>query len=437
MAVVDGSVWALSARGYVARDGVCVAQLEPGDFEFTTMFGGTKRAVSMRSDGAVYVDTVAQPVFRFEGGPGLDDAEEGEAEDTTWRAGAVGPEGMIWGLRRDGKVIAGVPVVGETGNGILVSNLPFGNQATDALLYETIFFTEAGNWTVMRGRGEMFNMDNQLTAFIEFNGTPNNGSNQRYMETLALPASVDGTTDMSFFALRRDGKLYRETDVAAQFEFSKSGYGQLALSDVGPDLTNIKNAKPVVTVYQAHVVTGDAYSFPILATDVDLDSSELVVTVDPETLPENTTYDPETRTINCTSAVKGKAKIKVEVDDGIAKPVKKTMSVQTRDPDDNEAKNKKPRISAVKGTQALVNFELRIPLIVSDEDGDELTVTVDETQPPFTFGAMFDAETNTFIWPDPELTHLGNYKVKFTVSDGIANASTTVKFEVISSFLTF
>ena len=60
----------------------------------------------------------------FQGGPGLDEeADEGEAEDTTWRHGAVGPEGMIWGLRRDGKVIAGVPVVGETGNGILVSEL--------------------------------------------------------------------------------------------------------------------------------------------------------------------------------------------------------------------------------------------------------------------------------------------------------------------------
>jgi hypothetical protein len=192
-----------------------------------------------------------------------------------------------------------------------------------------------------------------------------------------------------------------------------------------------------VSQYTVQAVTGTPFTFPILATDVDKAEADLIVTVDPLTLPEGATYDPVTRTVSWLSPVKGSAKIKIEVDDGVGKPVKKTFKVKVRDPPENPEKNIKPRAGKIKGTQALVGIELRLPILASDQNGDKLTMTVDETLEPFTLGATFDPMTNTFIWSDPQLADIGTYSMKFQVSDGIKTVNRKVKVKLVSSFLGF
>ena len=78
-----------------------------------------------------------------------------------------------------------------------------------------------------------------------------------------------------------------------------------------------------------------------------------------------------------------------------------------------------------------------MPILASDQNGDELTMTVDETQPPFTLGAEFDPMTNTFIWSDPQLADIGTYTMKFQISDGLKTTNRKVKVKLRSSFLGF
>jgi hypothetical protein len=435
---VDGAIWALSRRGYLAKDGVCVTQLEEGDFQFEDLASGTSGTWSLRTDGAVFRDTTFQKTFAFLAGPGLDDAEEGEAEDTSWKSAAVGPDDKVYALRADGKIVRGdLLAEGEPiSNGTLIASLVFGNTASAATLYADLVFTENGNWNVVRGNGNVFIQPNTLSPAIELNGTPNNGSGQRYVELLPLP-SGENTTDMSFIALRRDGKLYRETDEAAVAQLAKSNYGCLELSLDAPDLTNFKNALPVVTTYSIKAITGTAFSFPILATDTDRLEADLIVTLDPETLPAGADYDSKSRTVSWASPVKGKYKIKVEVDDGVGKPVKKTFSVQVKDPSTNPDKNAKPRGSKIKNVQGLVGMELRLPIHASDPDGDDLMISVDQSKEPFTRGASFDQKTNTFIWADPELSDIGTYKLQFKVFDGTKTITIKVTVKIVGSILGF
>jgi hypothetical protein len=135
--------------------------------------------------------------------------------------------------------------------------------------------------------------------------------------------------------------------------------------------------------------------------------------------------------------VLGKYKIKVQVSDEVNKAVKKTFKVVVRGPPSNPDKNVKPRSAKIKGTQALVGFPLMIPIQASDQNGDTLTMSVDETKAPFTLGATFDTMTNTFIWDDPQLSDLGTYTVQVMITDGTANVKRKVKFKLISSFLTY
>ena len=130
-------------------------------------------------------------------------------------------------------------------------------------------------------------------------------------------------------------------------------------------------------------------------------------------------------------------KIKIEVDDGVGKIVKKTFQVVVRDPPTNPSKQVKPRAAKIKGTQALVGVELDLPLQISDQNGDALTVTVDDSVPPFTYGATFDSGTNTFSWTDSELSHIGSYTIQFNISDGVATVKHKVKIKLVSSLYIF
>ena len=431
-----GSIWALSKFGFLAQDGTCVTQLDAADFEFTTIFAGSTGFYSMRLDGVVYHNTTITPLLTLSGGPGeTDGAAEGEAVDTEWKSGTVGEDGLVYALRRDGKIVRGDLETlgdGDPSNGTIIADLPF-NGTSPAQLYTDITFTADNTWNVIRGNGHVFKEPNTLTAVIELND-----DGQLFVDLLPLPVVEGaGTTDASFIALRKDGKIFRETDEATVGKLPKSGYGELALSGAPPNLDNITNALPVVAKYTVLALTGEAVTFPILATDTDLASGDLVVTVDTETLPEGATFDDVARTISWPAPVLGSHKIKVQVDDGVGKLVNVTYQVKVKDPDDNPDKNFAPRVGKIKNVQGLVGIELALPILATDQDGDALTISVDDTAEPFTLGATFDAKTNVFTWEDPALANIGTYKVKFNVSDGTKTVVLTVQIKIKSSLLGF
>jgi Putative Ig domain len=436
--IFDGtSLWALSKLGYLAQDGVCVTQLDPGDFDFSTLFFGTSGMYSMRTDGTVYRDTTITPIFVWVAGPGeISGAGEGEAPDTEWLSGIVGTNGLPYALRRDGKVIRGDTNTvgdGDPSNGTVIADLPAPNGLSPTQLYTSLIFTGDEMWNVLRGSGHVFKEPNTLTALIELN---DNGDT--FVDLLPLPANKGaGTTDASFIALREDGNIFRETGVASVGKLPKSDYGELALSAAPPNLDNITNALPVVTKYTVLALTGTPVSFPILATDTDLASGDLVVTVDDETLPDGATFDDVARTISWPAPVLGSYKIKVQVDDGSGKLVKVAFQIKVKDPDDNPDKNFAPRAGKIKNVQGLVGIELALPIFATDQDGDPITITVDDTAEPFTLGATFDPVTNVFTWPDPALTNIGTYKVPFQVSDGTKTVKLTVQIKIKSSLLGF
>ena len=436
--LVDGELWALSDRGYVARGPDCVGKLDEGDYHFVDFFAGSTDGManvwSLRSDGFLYVNTVVGPIFQFEGNPGIDEENsgEGEAQDTEWVSGTVkASNGNIFAMRADGTVVVGT-FAGGGGTpltGTIVAELPFGSSTN---LYKKIVFIGNDTWDALRGNGRVYNQKNTLEEQIDLND-----SSSRFSDILPLPVDMEiGTTDTSFMALRRDGKLYCETAESSVAEVSKGGFGTLGLSLDAPDLTNNKNALPKVSKYTVNAISGTGFTVPILATDTDKVAEELVVTVDPETMPEGATYDPMARTITWDDPVKGSYSIKTEVNDGVGNPVKTTFKVKVKDPSTKD-KNTKPKASAIKNTQGMVSFELRVPLITSDADGDPITVTVDETKAPFDRGATFDPMTDSFVWLDPELGDIGNYTIQFMVSDGTATVKQKVKISIVSSVLGF
>jgi len=417
----------------MAQDGTCVTQLTQNGFLFTTIFTGPTGTWSLRADGAAFSNTTLANTFAFTAGPGLDGLGEGLGDDTMWMSGAIGSDMKVYALRRDGKIVRGDLITGmDPSPGTLVAALPTENSATDSNLYADIAFVEAGEWIVLRGNGELYQEPNSLTTLIDFGA-----SGSTFVDLLPLPTSKSfGTTDVSFMALRKDGKIYRETSEDEVGDLPKSGYGTLGLSLDPPDLTTIENPPPEVAKWTAQAISGTSITVPILATDTADASEDLEVTVDTATLPVGVTYDEGARTITWADPVKGSAKVKFTVSDGVNKPVNATMSIKASDPDDNPDKNASPKVSKVKNVQGLVGIELSLPILAVDPDGDALTITVDDTLEPFTLGATFDAGTNTFLWADPALSSIGKYKVQFNVSDNVKTVKLSVTIEIVSSLLT-
>jgi len=430
-----GSLWALSSFGFLAQDGVVLIQFSQNGFLFTDLFSGATGTWSLRADGALFANATFQNTFAFVAGPGLDGAAEGTTPDTMWESGTVGPLDKPYVIRRDGKIVRG-DILGGLAPfpGTVVAALPFGTTPSDAMLYADVAFTEAGKWIALRGNGELYQDPNQLTPLIEFKST-----SPLYVDLLPLPTSVEyGTTDMSFFALKSDGKLYRETSQDPVIDLDKSKYCCLALSLLPANLDNIDSAPPVVTQYTVQAISGTPVSFPILATDTDLAADDLVITVISITGPTGAvlpTYDELTRTVTWADPVKGSAKIKFSVSDGVNKAVTVTSSIKASDPDTNPDKNASPKVCKIKKVQGLIGTELALPILAVDPDGDTLTITVDEASEPFTLGATFDAMTNTFIWADSLLKDIGTYKIQFNVSDGIKTVKLSVTIEMVSSLL--
>ena len=426
----NGDVWAVRQGGRVSLNGENAADITANNHTLTATTTDGTDVYHLRTDGAVYRNTVETKLFAFEAG-NFDGEGEGDHPGTTWVDIQVDPlDGMVYALRRDGSIVRGDPSArgggGDPDTGVIVAKLPIGDNITSSSQYQALSFGPDGRWWVVRGSGRVFNEDDLINDVIDLPGDPDN-------DTDALYTDIVATAD-DFVAVRRDGHLY---DIAGVSIVNLTGdrYGFLAVSLDAPDLTNFKNAKPKVARFQVKAITGDDLVLPILATDTDKATEDLIVTVDPESLPEGVVYDAEARTFTWTGVgPAGKYSIPFEVDDGIAKPVKVKFSIKVSDPDTSDTKNRPPRPTKIKKTQALSSFELVLPIFVVDPDGDMLTVTVDETQPPFTLGAVFDPEALTITWT-PAAEDVGKYTLKFQATDGTKTKGFKVKMTVANSIL--
>ncbi len=428
----DDAVWALRSDGRLSRNGESVADFNLGSFLFTDLTTDGEDVYSLRSDGAVYRDNITTKLFAFEAGNFMGDGE-GESDETFWDSLAIDPlDGMLHGLRRDGSVVRGDPAdpggEGDPPTGEVVAKLPFGDSATDNSIYVSIAFGADGRWWTIRGGGRVYNEDDVFDEVVDLPGDAEDDFDEVMRQIIA--------TDTGFLALRYDGRVYDGSGEIVNL--TKDRYSAMQLSTTPPDLTNLKNGKPKVAGYAPKAVTGEAFAFPVLATDTDKAADELVVTADPDSVPPGAVWDDDARTLTWDApGPAGKYAFKVTVDDGVAKPVKKTFKINVKDPDTNDAKNRPPQPTKVKGVQVLAGVPFEMPILVRDLDGDDVTVTVDETKEPYTLGATFDPMTNTFAWDDPPLDALGKYKLVFQISDGTKTKKLSVKIKLVSSILAF
>jgi hypothetical protein len=193
----------------------------------------------------------------------------------------------------------------------------------------------------------------------------------------------------------------------------------------------------VITGYAVKAVTGEAFVLPVLVTDVDTCQAEITVTAVEGTVPPGAVYDADARTLTWDDpGPAGKYKFQVSADNGTSKPVKQTFKISVTDPDTVPEKNTKPLTPKIKKATALDNTPYSLPILVFDADGDALTVSVDTSVYPYTAGAAFDTDTNTFSWT-PTLSDVGKVKLRFTVTDGTVTKTLKVKLQVSATLLTF
>ena len=178
---------------------------------------------------------------------------------------------------------------------------------------------------------------------------------------------------------------------------------------------------------------GASLSIPVLLTDTDKVAAD--VTVTPVAVPPGSSFNEETRTLVWENAgPAGKYLCLIRVFDGVNKPKVYKFPIKIIPVDSDPARNKPPIPSKLKKVQALVGIELRLPILAIDPDEDPLTITPVTAVYPFTAGASFDAETNTFTWT-PTIDDVGTTKVRFRVSDGLKVKVLTVPIRVMSPLI--
>lgn len=440
--VVDGvdDFFALSRGGRVSDSGGIVVDYSAGEFEFKDIVTDGTNVYVLKSNGAVFhvPDPDGNPIIKFDGPPGkISGAEaDGEALDTIWVRLHINPAtGEMWALRQDGRIrsapIPPTPPVTPS-EGDVVSNLPYevdDNEIDQDKLYYDFTFDVDGAWYALRADGRLFSEAAQGPPLVDYPGEPSDNANQTYKSVAAL----DGQT----LALRADGKVFRDLDTTAIIDLKNAGYVRLVLGVVLPNLTNTKNQPPVGSKMTVVAPEGADVAVPVIATDRDLPSEDLVLDVVPETLPAGATWDGPSRTILWPAAgPKGTYKVQVTISDGIANPVKAVQTITVKPPDTNPDKNKKPNIAKLAKAIALVGLPFAMQVEAFDLDGDPVVLSLDVSKPP-PLGAAFDDVTDVLTWDAPTLTDKGSNPFKFFGDDGTAQAKRTIKVKVETSLLAF
>ena len=431
LAAGGGSSFALRRDGRIAVDDSIEANLPKGDYFFHQILWRDGVTYSLRSNGNVYENGDDTPLIKFRGRRGVYGEKDGDEVDTVWIALVADPASdYLYALRSDGTVMradpAFVPEPGEENFGVDVATLPF----ADAPLRRNDFYvdlaiTDSGDWKVLRANGKVFDALHTRTELVNL---PGNGGERDTLYTDIATLGED------FWSIRGDGRVYRNTDTEEILNLPADDYVELEIGTEPPDLSNIKNAKPVTAVYKTKTIVGTPLAIPVLATDTDKRSEDLIVEL--VEAPPGAVWDAETRTLSWDSpGPAGSYDFVVTVDDGVAKPVKVKHKLKLLEPDAKPEKNKPPLVSKVSKVQALIGAPLALPLVFDDPDGDELSVRIDTLTYPFNQGAVFDPSSSTFLWT-PRLEDQGKVQIPFEVSDGTKTKTLKLKLEVVGA-LTF
>lgn len=426
--VVSGTTYALRQDGEIAVSGGVVGSVPPGGFAFASLEVVSNATYSLRSDGAVFKNTGSTPIFTFQAGAGLFGGGDGQEDDTVWIELKTDPTGQyLYGLRTDGNLYRG-RISGAVTNGQLVDSFPFPASALDysfgSLYWDFEFDDVATNWVVLRVNGKVYREPDARQEADDFPGS-GNVTDEQFFDL--------GVYNGKYFALRSDGRVYREGSNANLVYLGGRGYGRIQLSAIAPDLSGHKNIKPAVVQYAIAVNTGLPVKVPVIATDVETPADDLTVT--PVSAPSNSVWDAGTRTFTWTASdVIGTYTFSYEVADTGGRTNTYKSKVQVKLPDVVLGKNYPPYVPKLKGAVALVGQECRLYIPLGDPDNDPVTASVDPAAYPFSVGAVYDAMTSEFVWT-PTITDIGKRSVAFTLSDGTLTKKLKVQIQVGSPLL--
>ncbi len=437
----------LRQDGLLVKDETSVVTYPKSSYFYTALIVhtllDTDTVFALRTDGSVFSGTTTTAVAKFtaavEGEPA-----DGTALHTRWvdLALDLSLDAQLYALRADGRlwsvdladIMGGDGIAeGSVPGGAEVAKLPFPLTPSDDDYYVDMDYSGT-TWRVLRINGEVYTSASVLEPLADYAG---DGLTQNAFTTVL--ADDDDT-----YALRVDGAMFTNTtENDPLVNLTGDGYVALVLGTEAPDLTSFKNPQPKASPYTVTLREGVAASVPVLVSDVEKLSSDLVVTVNPDVpLPPGVMFQEVDdgnggllRTLEWDgSGLAGTYPCKLIVDDGVTKPRNFTSKIKVKPADINLEKNKVPSPAGIKQVTALVGYEVRIPILADDLDGDAVEVTVNEEKYPFTAGATFDTMTDTFTWT-PDLDDLGVKSVKFFFSDGIKTKSRTYKVKVISPLI--
>jgi hypothetical protein len=445
---LNGGVHMLRQDGEIALDGVATVIYPLGNSFFTRMAvddSGTPYAI--RGDGQAFKGTSTAVAGTYTASI-TGEPPDGTTVTTLWVDVAVDQlNGQLVALRADGKLfqisLGSLGSTGGTADGtqgppaaVELAVLPFPVTPTQGDLYSRLVFAN-GEWRALRADGEVFSQASLVSPQVDYAGDGLSG------EQLFSTMVFDGT-DMR--AVRGDGAVFQNLQGGtALFNLIGTDYRALATGTEPPDLSKFKNPPPKTATYKLLVPEGQTASLPILVSDIELLSDDLVVTENPDKpLPLGATFlevddglGHKTRTIEWdgTQPV-GTYKCPLMVADAKNKPVKFNEVIKVVALDSNpDNKNKAPKPLKPKTVQALVDHEVRIPVFGLDLDGDPLTFSVNPEKEPYkTLGATFDTETNEFVWT-PTFDDIGTIHPTISVTDGTKTVKFTLGVKVISSLI--
>jgi hypothetical protein len=438
--VVDdnGDFFALRRDGRVAGAEGEVHDYPDGPFDFLDMVADGTTLYVLKTNGAIFRVPEPDPIIKFNGPPGevSGSTGDGEATDTLWVRLLRNPaDGRLWALRRDGTLMSAAipptpPATPDPGQ--QEASLPY-NDNDDEIdpgdLYNDFTFDVAGAWSAIRADGKLFDAAHPGPPLIDYPGGAGSSASQTYQSVIAAEAGL--------LVLRADGKVFRGEETDALIDLPDVGYVRFALGAELPDLVNVKNQKPFASKATITAPEGADVELAVIAVDRDLPADELLVSVVPETLPAGASFDEVARVLSWPDAgPPGTYKVKVTVDDGIAKPVTAVQTLTIKKPDENASKNIKPSIEQVSGVVALAALPFALPVASFDLDGDPVELTLnDNGKLPET--VTFDGADDTLHWDDPLVSDTGTRSFKINGTDGTAQVSRTIKVKVQTSLLAF
>ena len=430
-----GGTWAaIRKQGRVSQEGTVVVKYKDGSSIFTDVLIRDGEIWGLRADGRVFRGLNEDPVFFFnQSSSGGDDS----GKKKRWFSFTVHPiTNEIYALRRDGEVVKGDPDLltddpdGDASSGEFVVDLPNNDDKSLDKYYNSIRFTDDGVFWAIRGDGRLYSSVDPTTFLVDFPGKPTSKQDQDYRDLQTL--------GMDVYTLRMDGRVYRNTVDSPIINMKKKTWRRMGIGTEFPDTTNVKDYRPEASLWNIQSTVGDDLEFPILAVDRDMPAEDLIYTVDETTLPPGSSYDEKTRSIVWPAAgPAGTYTIVVDVDDGETQTVVTKQKVKLKDPDTDPEKNQKPLVGKIKKAKGLQGVIYTQPILVSDPDGDDMTVTLVVPNKGLPDGASYDAETGIFTWDVPHVDSLGSNKFTFEVFDGTATTKLKLSVKIQTSLVAF